>query len=722
MLSPVELSLSASCFDALAWSPDGDLAVAAGEHVQILTLKNTGQRSPVPQGQDQWNITRIRVNLFTNTEWQPIKPQNRDDFSIAAEQSTSTVVGIAWSPPGLGCFRRSVLAVLTSNLLLSLWEPVGVKGQWTRVAIVNHAFHLDPSAPGKLDGLELRRSNIRSFQWCPPLHAPPSPSSNSAPGPETRWGVHFLMATNDSNEILLLRIRRLISAQNPSLPYSIEKLALYPVDDDQRRYPAACSGSLLQSALHSKARVLSVSCGPWLEPSQPTKDSASSAVAMVAAVFGTLPRVFKITVALHASDRVDGDAPKFEARANFSDHPLGQFAPEWTTRCVNGPLKWAPAPNHSGSIVLFVATNIGLLTVSIPRGVYDGSATQPDQFDNREWPLSTLAKEDGEGPKRFLDPISAMTALCDETCGAWSLHMGTTGGLGAVLNMDDLETDDAQKFPRWSKLMEDRLEQFDLNHDLGGQSVARVWGLASRRGVIAVLFSKHPTDMIEYRITSDDKSTIVFASEDPDYSPDVQTLFAPNSSATESWSAQDQREAVIVFLLSSTGQIDKDDKESQRLIYASACCAIVDQQGASIRSQARQSFEQLANLTGADLNEEISKCSDDSVTISAKSIDQLSGPGAHLFERCEICEAGIAWASATEAQCAGGHLFARCGLTFLAIQEPGISKYCSLCQKEYINEEIVARSREGSLSSTYRSLFEAFDTCLYCRGKFQAGI
>lgn len=36
MLTPIELQLLPSCFEALSWSPDGELAVAAGENVQIL--------------------------------------------------------------------------------------------------------------------------------------------------------------------------------------------------------------------------------------------------------------------------------------------------------------------------------------------------------------------------------------------------------------------------------------------------------------------------------------------------------------------------------------------------------------------------------------------------------------------------------------------------------------------------------------------------------------
>ena len=36
MLNPVELRLFPSCQDCLAWSADGELAVAGGEYVHIL--------------------------------------------------------------------------------------------------------------------------------------------------------------------------------------------------------------------------------------------------------------------------------------------------------------------------------------------------------------------------------------------------------------------------------------------------------------------------------------------------------------------------------------------------------------------------------------------------------------------------------------------------------------------------------------------------------------
>lgn len=40
MLKPLELSLFPSCSEALAWSSEGELAIASGEYVQILVGKS----------------------------------------------------------------------------------------------------------------------------------------------------------------------------------------------------------------------------------------------------------------------------------------------------------------------------------------------------------------------------------------------------------------------------------------------------------------------------------------------------------------------------------------------------------------------------------------------------------------------------------------------------------------------------------------------------------
>lgn len=110
---------------------------------------------------------------------------------------------------------------------------------------------------------------------------------------------------------------------------------------------------------------------------------------------------------------------------------------------------------------------------------------------------------------------------------------------------------------------------------------------------------------------------------------------------------------------------------------------------------------------------------------------------------------------------------ARCSLTFLAIREPGVSKYCQRCNRAYLNDHIILNSTNISCTledatcsvptveeladteifdndllridgagmednsatvdldafkskpfSLARMLFDTFDICPYCGGKF----
>lgn len=232
--------------------------------------------------------------------------------------------------------------------------------------------------------------------------------------------------------------------------------------------------------------------------------------------------------------------------------------------------------------------------------------------------------------------------------------MGTLGGLGECASINELGQLDGWNLPPWSKTVENLREQYDLDLDLGGETAVRIWGLASCHGLYAVLFTRHPTDMIEYRITSGERAMLAFGSADPNTEPNVQACLG--LSIEERPQASEQREKVLSFLLSSEVLNNVKDQEDQKLIYAAACCAIVDSKTESIRSQARSAFEKLSTLSGADLSDEMSKCTLDPSSIEPRA-QQHEGPAAHVFEKCEVCDSGMIWSSPEEAQCAEGHVF-----------------------------------------------------------------
>lgn len=305
----------------------------------IWQTPNIETAASVPQGTEQWDTTRIRVNTFTTAEWAPIHPQNRDDFSLAAEQSNSSVIALAWSPPGLARFRRSVLAVLTSGLVLSLWEPMGLKRQWTRVGIVNHALHPDPSNPSQQTGLGLRQVNIRSFQWCPPPKTPPASTGPALrPDPESRWGIHLLMVATDASDLIMLRVRR-TAADDSSWQYQIDKIAVHSLETEDGHFPAVQPGSLLHSRLQLQSRISSVSCGPWLVLPKPAKGGAHSASAIVAAVYGTRLQLLKLVVEVHRTSD-SGGTTQCKIIAAIGQHPVAKLVPDLSHHHMKGPLEW----------------------------------------------------------------------------------------------------------------------------------------------------------------------------------------------------------------------------------------------------------------------------------------------------------------------------------------------------------------------------------------------
>ncbi len=230
MLPNVQLPFHPDTINCLAWSNDGELAVAAGEFVHILAsrfpiiyceyflISSQLPRSREPgrnyenETNIPWEQIQLRVNTFTTDEWSFQVPDTLDSFSIGEEQSTSNVTALAWSPPGLAMHRRSVLAVLTSNLLLSFWVPSSdpsLTGSWERVLVLNNAIKSSWERKYLSKNLSIptnkfrRKMRLRSMAWSPQFRRSSERNTYTV---ETRWGSFFLAVANDEGKILLLLI------------------------------------------------------------------------------------------------------------------------------------------------------------------------------------------------------------------------------------------------------------------------------------------------------------------------------------------------------------------------------------------------------------------------------------------------------------------------------------------------------------------------------------
>lgn len=210
--------------------------------------------------------------------------------------------------------------------------------------------------------------------------------------------------------------------------------------------------------------------------------------------------------------------------------------------------------------------------------------------------------------------------------------------------------------------MDDLKSTFDITHDLGGLVCARIWGLDHYRGLIAAAVSMHPGDMVEYRTAANTRVQVIISpamAQPTEERGDVERILHGQDVDTTPENMRAKREGVLGFILHQ-----KNGDICKKILYSAACCAVVESENTSLRSNAREVLESLAMSTGADLSEEIQKCTAGPAPIAAKSAEQINGPGGEIYEKCDICDAGIEWYSAREAQCVSGHMFGMSGLLY----------------------------------------------------------
>lgn len=248
MLPVAQIPTGISARDCLAWSSDGELAIASGEQVHILI--------PDREGSEPWKHIKFRVGTFKFDDWPWATQASFKDMSIGEEQARVTVTAIAWSPPGLAKHRRSVLAVLTSNLLLSLWAPAGdIKDpqSWERVMIVNWAFTPSKTSPNYNGRRPLRR--IRSMAWAPTY---PEHTDKVTPFSKRKWGIHLLAITDDDNGIYLLSVSS--PAVKASMPWDVKTLLYKQIEPISKLNDRP---SLLSLVLNGRHFIDQIEFGTW---------------------------------------------------------------------------------------------------------------------------------------------------------------------------------------------------------------------------------------------------------------------------------------------------------------------------------------------------------------------------------------------------------------------------------------------------------------------------
>ncbi|KAI9798224.1 MAG: hypothetical protein M1835_002709 [Candelina submexicana] len=524
MLVDIHLPFHPSALNGITWSKDGELAIAAGEHVYVLNPTLLAPRAS-PQSRSiknsQWAIVRQQINKFTLDEIGILEPADSKTLSLGEEQSTSTVVSLIWSPPGLGKHRRSVLAVLTSNNVLSIWETYPHETRkWNRPLIINNAIAkyfeglydlVEESEAQQYHVTRLRR-RIRAFSWSLPCHPRTIPGSES---PCDVWGLPILAVTNDNNEIIFIQLK------SPYYPLSSRSKqwradVLGHVQVSQNPTDGPLSNSLLAISSRPVRFVSHVAWSPWVRRS----DGAEEAVLVY--LLGARLLFRKIRVQLPVDQ-----TPSLSMCATLSlDTGKSEYFSDTGRHRLTGPLLSFEQVYQDG--VLFAAATQSSITGHPAQYQPLGpSLVLPERLDCRR-----ALSQSQETLEKFIGIALVVGPSHATSSKAWLTTVGIIfehdiTRLGVHIHIISqmthtesflytVEGDKAsiERLPesRLGKQLAESRSGYYVKCNFDGHTVSKFGGasLSPLGGHVATSFSVHAGDMPEYVTVAKEDSTITF--------------------------------------------------------------------------------------------------------------------------------------------------------------------------------------------------------------------
>jgi hypothetical protein len=665
----------------------------------------------------QWQHLALKVPLFSDAELPLKEPAPISTYSVGEEISNSAPIKIAWSPSGLGKHRRCALATLTTNLTLSIWSAEcrpHEEQSWGRRLIVNNALveyfrdcDDDPSHLTVLSKERLRlRSRIRTFSWAPAI---PCPAPAGVMGTRLLYGQHLLAITNDDNQLVFVVVESPASTLGVERRWRAEVLThdSFGPDSDSIFTAPNCFEDMMKQQRYVSHIVWS----PWI-----------------------IQGVYYHSVVVYATNE--------EVRAKcitYTHDTIGLGEEAFYTDLelrYDGLMKFCPTVENGDRVKLALFTTSGLVHLTI--SVRDASIIEQTAHDlDGRWDQTSGAVWDAAEERSPRLHVSSLLS---------TLHNPTS-----VLEVSANELK-SHRTPNWREQIANNLALFSVKNELSGKAKAKVWGLTSSPlgDYIAACTSLHPSDMIEYGIPADRQGTVAISSlrfssqvreafpnvnvsaegvaytlkklaestvEDPEelpayaeqmieklvqaYTPALDskdgattlTLY-PDASDLETLIATFKK---VFFLNAQTL------KDRYTVLVHQACKIGSDDtlEMTSISYRLAMALQQLPTaLTNTSFSTEIvaqhmqlleyvNSIMGLEPTVGQSSTHDEVLPARAWTDTCDFCSTPIPFSDLGSAICTNGHQFPRCGLSFLAIQAPGITKYCGICSTPYFSDEFV---------------------------------
>ena len=691
--------------DCLKWSSDNYLAVAGGEHIAILLPKllETGPDETIP-----WTTCMFRVNTFLHDEAPTVEPFSHVNFSIGEEQSQQHVQALDWSAPGLATYGRCALAVLNTSHVLSIWHNDGqpdVASSWKRAVVVNHVvrrYYESASALTDRDAVHTRRERlqikqrIRSFAWSPTIYQHYDDDLGELT-PYSSRGQQILAVSTEAGDVLLL------SVQSPHSSYNTHKWALGVIGRFRVQHSVG-PGDLALSTPDSQVSrsrdivVHQMQWGRW----KPSVDRTQQA-ALMYIVQGRLTWIDIQTSSTNDTLDLTLSDPK---------SMRGTLAP------ITGALRVVPM---SDCVLACAANRVYCVTVS---------EEEPSVED------VTLHHLDGRW-----DEVSGVTfsRTADARIQTHIVSQTSTAVAPTTSLFLPLREDGEPSEVQWRQAMLQSKAAYGVQHSLEDHVNERTWGIATSPlgDYIATCFSLHPSDAIEYVISSEQECNVSITANGskeldkilaaagsltcPQNVSAETVLFSAQQQHSESQTSSGQTEADFVngilqsiapptYAVSNPDDMDGDScatamvRRLKEQVYwratavqsRTACLAgLVLKDPQAVNRVSRSTVERLIaevlrlpiqRLQHDDRSTHILKTF--ALVKSKLQLDaSVNAMSVDNDERCRICSRSLPFESIKWARCEAGHQFTRCALTFSAIQESGVMKRCGLCTTQYFDED-----------------------------------
>lgn len=670
---------------------------------------------------------------FSNEELPVKEPAPLPNYSIGEEISASAPIAIAWSPPGLAKHRRCALGALTANLVLSIWSADGKPQEgssWDRRLVVNNALaeYFKTNAtdePGYVasDPKERMRlkTRIRAFTWAPAL---PTSGSSCTLGTRLSYGKHMVAVCNEDNQLAIAVIESPTSTLGAEQAWNAEVLthmSLTTVYESIFTEPL-CFEDMMKQQRH----ISHVSWSPWV---------ARGAWYYAVIVYATNEDVRARVVMYNGTDVGLGDEvvyPDIEMR-------------------FSGLMKWSPVIETGDvlTLALFAASGLFHLKISpidasiIERTTHDLDGRW-DQTSGSIWDVAHRST-----PRlhfsSLLSTIQSPTSILEASPNglnplgshSWRDQIESSAVLFSVKN--DLKGNSKVKV--WGMATSPLGEFIATCHSVHPSDMIEYGSPNDRRGTITINALPHYRDirnsfpaqdvsaegvlftlkkLVEHAIEgshqtsafADEMVRKLFQAYDP-------TLTPANGNGTSPLSFDVADLNALIDNFKRTAFLDKLTLEDRYTILVSHACKTT-----SSNDLPRTLITVRLAMALQDLPQALSQTSFSAEILAhhhqlISLIDDLISPRedegelqsqeqqatSHIttvtpdittstIDHCDFCAAPIPFTDLMTATCTSGHAFPRCGLSFLAIQAPGITKYCGICSTPFLSEEFVQLQEE----------------------------